>query len=45
LSHVVPVACEIIAQAGVADRVSVQEGDLQRDDRGMATMLCSSLVC
>jgi SAM-dependent methyltransferase len=34
LPRVVPVAREIIAQAGMADRVSVQEGDFQRDDLG-----------
>jgi SAM-dependent methyltransferase len=34
LPRVVPIAREIIAQAGMADRVSVQEGDFQRDDLG-----------
>jgi SAM-dependent methyltransferase len=34
LPRVVPVAREIIAQAGMAERVSVQEGDFQRDDLG-----------
>ena len=34
LSRVVPVTREIIAQAGLADRVFVQEGDFQRDDLG-----------
>ncbi len=34
LPRVVPVAREIIAQAGMSERVSVQEGDLQRDDLG-----------
>jgi SAM-dependent methyltransferase len=34
LPRVVPVAREIIAQAGMAERVSVQEGDFQRDELG-----------
>jgi SAM-dependent methyltransferase len=34
LPLVVPVAREIIAQAGMSERVSVQEGDFQRDDLG-----------
>jgi SAM-dependent methyltransferase len=34
LPRVVPVAREIIAQAGMAERVSVQEGDFQREDLG-----------
>jgi cyclopropane fatty-acyl-phospholipid synthase-like methyltransferase len=34
LPRVVPVAREIVAQAGMAERVSVQEGDFQRDDLG-----------
>jgi SAM-dependent methyltransferase len=34
LPRVVPVTREIVAQAGLAERVSVQEGDFQRDDLG-----------
>jgi SAM-dependent methyltransferase len=34
LPRVVPVTREIVAQAGVAERVSVQAGDFQRDDLG-----------
>lgn len=34
LPRVVPVAREIIAQAGMADRVSVQEGDFQQEELG-----------
>jgi len=34
LPRVVPVAREIIAQAGMSERVSVREGDLQCDDLG-----------
>jgi SAM-dependent methyltransferase len=34
LPRVVPVAREIIAQAGMSERVFVQEGDFQRDDLG-----------
>lgn len=34
LPAVVPFAREIIAQAGLADRVSVQEGDFQREELG-----------
>jgi hypothetical protein len=34
LPAVVPVAREIIASEGVADRVSVQEGDFQKDELG-----------
>ncbi len=34
LPRVVPVTREIAAQAGLAERVSVQEGDFQRDDLG-----------
>jgi SAM-dependent methyltransferase len=34
LPRVVPIAREIIAQAEMAERVSVQEGDFQRDDLG-----------
>ena len=34
LPRVAPVAREIVAQAGMADRVFVQEGDFQRDDLG-----------
>jgi len=34
LPCVVPVAREIIAQAGLSDRVFVQEGDFQRDELG-----------
>jgi SAM-dependent methyltransferase len=34
LPRVVPVAREIIAQAGMSEQVSVQEGDFQRDDLG-----------
>jgi SAM-dependent methyltransferase len=34
LPRVVPVTREIVAQAGLAERVSVQEGDFQRHDLG-----------
>ena len=34
LPAVVPFAAEIIAQAGLSDRVSVQEGDFQREELG-----------
>lgn len=34
LPRVVPVTREIVAQAGVAERVSVQAGDFKRDDLG-----------
>jgi SAM-dependent methyltransferase len=34
LPRVVPVTREIVAQAGLAERVFVQEGDFQRDDLG-----------
>jgi SAM-dependent methyltransferase len=34
LPRVVPVAQEIIAKAGMSERVFVQEGDFQRDDLG-----------
>ncbi len=34
LPRVVPVTREIVAQAGLADRVSVHEGDFQRDELG-----------
>jgi SAM-dependent methyltransferase len=34
LPRVVPVTREIVAQAGLAERVSVQEGDFQHDDLG-----------
>lgn len=34
LPRVVPVTREIVAQAGLAERVSVQEGDFQRGDLG-----------
>lgn len=34
LPRVVPVALEIIHQAGLADRVKVQEGDFQKEELG-----------